>query len=192
MSHGAITGELRDPVDPYDGKLCSLGCHRWSTEAPEGWVGARQWRPATRRSGPEESDREPVAAKGGQGAAAASERSTGVTAPNRVVDPVTGAVKDDGAKPRTDLLPVRPLLDTAEVFRFGADKYADRNWERGFDWSRPYGALLRHLFLWWSGQDDDEETGLSHLAHAACCLMMLMEYRHTGAGKDDRPGKETD
>jgi hypothetical protein len=106
----------------------------------------------------------------------------------RVTDPKTGAIKADGGKPRTDLLPVGPLMDTAAVFAFGAKKYSDRNWELGFDWSRPYAALLRHLFAWWGGQDLDRETGLPHLAHAACCLMMLQEYAsHSLAGNDDRP-----
>lgn len=109
----------------------------------------------------------------------------------RVTDPVTGAIKADGGKARTDLLPVGPLMDTAAVFAFGARKYSDRNWELGFDWSRPYGALLRHLFAWWGGQDADPETGLPHLAHAACCLLMLQEYSsHSLAGRDDRPTRK--
>jgi len=107
-----------------------------------------------------------------------------------IIDPLTGAVKADGGKRRLDLLPVAPLLDVADVLTFGAAKYADRNWERGFSYGRPYSAALRHLLAWWDGEDADPETGLPHLAHAATCLMFLLEYARTGAGRDDRPRKD--
>lgn len=103
------------------------------------------------------------------------------------VTAASGAVKADGGKRRLDLLPVGPLLDIADVLTFGANKYADRNWERGFPFSRPYAAALRHMLAWWSGETNDPETGLNHLAHAATNIMFLLEYAHTGAGEDDRP-----
>jgi hypothetical protein len=74
----------------------------------------------------------------------------------------------------------------AEVLTFGAAKYDDNNWCRGARWGRYYSALLRHLFAWWRGEDLDRETGLSHLAHAGCCLVFLMEYQRNGWGSDDR------
>ena len=96
------------------------------------------------------------------------------------------AVKFDGDKLRMELLPVRPIEDIASVLTIGAKKYADRNWEKGFDYSRTYGALQRHMHAWYKGEDNDPETGLSHLAHAGCCLMFLLEFTHSGAGTDDR------
>lgn len=117
---------------------------------------------------------------------------TSLPAVEVVEDGRTGAVKADGGKPRTDLMPPAPLLDIADVFRFGADKYADRNWERGFDWSRLYGSAMRHLLQWWGGQDNDPETGMSHLAHLGCNVLMLLEYQHSQAGRDDRPYREGD
>jgi hypothetical protein len=42
------------------------------------------------------------------------------------------------------------------------------------------------MFAWWRGEDTDPETGLSHLAHAGCCLMFLMEYQRNSWGTDDR------
>lgn len=98
-----------------------------------------------------------------------------------------GGIKNDAEKPRTDLLPVRPLLKIAKVLTFGAKKYTDRNWEEGFKYGRVYGAALRHLFAWWQGENIDTETGLSHLAHAACCILFLLEFEESGAGIDDRP-----
>lgn len=64
----------------------------------------------------------------------------------------------------------------------------DRNWELGMKWSRVYGALMRHLWSWWNPLKSslDEETGKSHLWHAACCLAFLISYEVRGVGEDDR------
>ena len=98
-----------------------------------------------------------------------------------------GGHKDDSAKPRYDLIAPEILEALAEVLRYGADKYEPRNWERGMDWGRVYGALQRHMWAWWAQKGADEETGYSHLHHAACCLMFLIAYEARGAGNDDRP-----
>jgi len=45
---------------------------------------------------------------------------------------------------------------------------------------------MRHMWDWWRGEDYDGETGISHLAHAACRLMFLMTYQDRGRGTDDR------
>lgn len=96
--------------------------------------------------------------------------------------------KDDGGKLRMDLLSPEAIRGIAEVLTYGAAKYEDRNWEAGIKWSRVYSALLRHLVdAWWAGEDFDEESGLHHLDHAACCLHFLQTYRHTRPGYDDRP-----
>lgn len=97
-----------------------------------------------------------------------------------------GGAKDDGGKVRVELLPVGPLNDIAEILTFGANKYDDHNWRKGFKWSRLIGALLRHVFAWVGGQDKDPETGKSHLAHAGCCLLFLLEHERRGLGEDDR------
>ena len=69
---------------------------------------------------------------------------------------------------------------------FGAKKYDSHNWRRGFKWSRLLGAALRHILAFMGGQDKDPETNLSHLAHAACCIMFLLEHEAKGLGEDDR------
>jgi hypothetical protein len=82
--------------------------------------------------------------------------------------------KHDQAKPRWDLLPVGPVLDIVRVLTFGAGKYADDNWQHVPDARRRYyAAAMRHLTAWWDGERTDEETGISHLAHAGCCLLFL-------------------
>lgn len=100
--------------------------------------------------------------------------------------PVGEGRKDDHGKPRMDLLPPELLDAVANVLTFGATKYGDRNWEAGMDWGRCYAALMRHMNAWWSGEETDPETGMSHLWHAACCLTFLIAYESRGVGNDDR------
>ncbi|MDD2402326.1 MAG: DUF5664 domain-containing protein [Clostridia bacterium] len=97
------------------------------------------------------------------------------------------AIKFDETKPRMDLIPAKPIFALARVLTFGAIKYGDRNWEVGMMWGRLFAAALRHLWAWWGGESKDPETGESHLAHALCCIVFLMEYEETHPGFDDRP-----
>lgn len=93
---------------------------------------------------------------------------------------------DDGKDP-WHLVPWDAVKGIVKVLGFGARKYSERNWEKGMDWSRCYGALTRHLTAWWQGEDKDSETGYSHLWHAGCSLFFLIAYEERGVGKDDRP-----
>jgi hypothetical protein len=87
----------------------------------------------------------------------------------------TGGEKGVKAQ-RHDLLP-RPALDAiAEVYAFGAQKYADHNWRRGYEWGKSYAALQRHLTAWWDGEDLDPESGLSHLGHAGFHVFALLTW----------------
>ena len=95
-------------------------------------------------------------------------------------------VKADDAKTRYDLLPPELLEETAKVLTFGAQKYSAHNWAQGASWSRYFSAMMRHMWAWWRGEDNDPETGFSHLAHAACCLSFLIAYQRRGLGEDDR------
>lgn len=54
------------------------------------------------------------------------------------------------------------------------------------DWSRVYGAMLRHQNAWWRGEDTDPESGRSHMWHVACCAAFLLTYEMRGVGRDDR------
>lgn len=96
-------------------------------------------------------------------------------------------VKNDGDKPRMDLIPPEVQTALGVVLKFGAEKYAARNWEKGMAWSRPFGALMRHMWAWWGGEEKDPETGFSHLWHALCCVAFLVAYEARGTGTDDRP-----
>ena len=96
------------------------------------------------------------------------------------------AVKHDQDKLPLHLLSTEALNQTAAVLKFGAEKYAEHNWRKGFAWSRPLAAAMRHITAFNNGEDRDPESGLSHLAHAACCIMFLLEFEKTHPHLDDR------
>lgn len=99
----------------------------------------------------------------------------------------TEGIKHDADKIRPELISSEFIESLSAVLTFGAKKYADRNWEKGMDWSRPFGGLMRHMWAWWRGENNDPETGFSHLAHAACCVMFLLTYEARKTGNDNRP-----
>mgnify|MGYP000447941137 CR=1 FL=1 len=101
---------------------------------------------------------------------------------------VSQAIKHDGGadKPPMGLIPQTALKEVAKVLDFGASKYSAHNWRNGFDHSRLYDAVLRHVGAYIDGEDLDEDSGLSHIAHATCGCLMLLEHILKDMGNDDR------
>jgi hypothetical protein len=107
---------------------------------------------------------------------------------------------------RYELIPTGPLQELASRFGLGAMKYDHRNWERGYEWSKSFGALMRHAQAFWAGEADDDlgeeafaEAGLepvrdadgripgsSHLAAVAFHALALLEWTATHPEFDDR------
>jgi hypothetical protein len=84
--------------------------------------------------------------------------------------------KYDNGKPKMHLLPPKALLEVARVVTFGEDKYGEENWRDVADAQKRYAsASLRHSFSHLDGEELDQETNYSHLAHAICCLMFKLE-----------------
>jgi hypothetical protein len=100
--------------------------------------------------------------------------------------PVTTGIKHDAGKAPMELLPFEALTEVAKVLAFGAKKYSAWNWILGFNHSRLLGASIRHLSEYQQGRDLDEESNLSHLAHAACCILFLLSLKLLNRGVDDR------
>lgn len=94
--------------------------------------------------------------------------------------------KDDSAKPPIELIPAVALEEIAKVLAFGKRKYSAWNWTGGIAWSRLLGAALRHLWSYARGEDKDPESGLSHLAHAGCCVVFLIWHERFRRDLDDR------
>lgn len=84
--------------------------------------------------------------------------------------------KYDQDKLRMDLIPVSAFTGLAEVLTMGAKKYGANSWQNLPDFNnRYYGALLRHLIAWRSGELIDQESGLSHLKHALANIAFLID-----------------
>lgn len=86
-------------------------------------------------------------------------------------------IKQDSKKLRWDLLPYKELGEIAGVLTHGANKYSDYGWQKLPNAKQRYfAAAIRHVTAWWQGEKNDQESGLSHLAHAGCCLLFLMWF----------------
>lgn len=88
---------------------------------------------------------------------------------------------------RFDLIPAFPLWQLAELYGRGAEKYEPRNWELGYEWSKSFGSLMRHAWLFWNGEDIDEETGMPHMSCVAFHAFALEQFRKDHPDFDDRP-----
>lgn len=95
-------------------------------------------------------------------------------------------VKYDGGKLRYDLIPAYALEQLAAIYTMGSKKYDDNNWRKGMKWTRIFGALMRHAWAWYRGQDIDPESGLNHMAHASWNCFTLVEYARIRPEFDDR------
>jgi hypothetical protein len=91
-------------------------------------------------------------------------------------------------KPPLHLIPPAAEILEAMVMALGAKKYGPFNWRESKIKASVYvAAAKRHLAQWVDGQDDDAESGVSHLAHARACLGILLDALATGHLVDDRP-----
>lgn len=87
---------------------------------------------------------------------------------------------------RFDLIPPGPLVALAEHYGKGSEKYADRNWELGYEWGKSFAAMMRHAWLFWNGEDIDPETGSHHLTAVAWHAFAMQEWTRTHPEMDDR------
>jgi hypothetical protein len=99
--------------------------------------------------------------------------------------------KAGALKPQLGLLPVLAIPEVAHVLELGARKYGVYNWRDVPIHEMTYAhAVLRHIFAWIAGEDNDPESGRSHFAHAVAGLLVCMDARAAGTSVDDRKLKE--
>ena len=108
------------------------------------------------------------------------------------VGDVNSNEKGSGARYNDDktdwsLLPMHLLEGTVRVWMYGAKKYAAWNWAKGMAWTVPYACALRHLYAWYRGEENDPESGQSHLDHVICNILMLKHFTESYHEGDDRP-----
>lgn len=100
--------------------------------------------------------------------------------------PIGNGLRFNEGKNRLDLLPVKAMDELSKILTVGAQKYAERNWERGMSWSSVLASLKRHLKAYEDGEDYDRETSCLHIAHVLCNASFLTEYYHIFPEGDDR------
>lgn len=99
---------------------------------------------------------------------------------------MTQGMKFDAGKPDYTLVPWDGVEEIVKVLEFGAKKYERDNWKYVDGAQTRYlAAAFRHIIAYNQGQTTDQETGLSHLAHAGCCLLFLLSLEKTN-GNDAR------
>lgn len=104
------------------------------------------------------------------------------------IDYGTGAVRDvETGKGRFDLIPYDPLRRLAIHYENGANKYQERNWEKGIPVSRCFSSAIRHLFRWLAGSRSED-----HLAAAAWNIFAIMHFEQHMPEMLDVPGGEDD
>ena len=86
------------------------------------------------------------------------------------------------------LIPPPAEVAVAEVFGLGAAKYGAYNWRETRVEAMTYvHAMKRHLASWLDGENQDPESGQSHLAHIAANAMILLDAYAIGKIDDNRP-----
>jgi hypothetical protein len=96
------------------------------------------------------------------------------------------AKKDKTNKPDLSLIPYCVEAQVAQAMQFGEAKYGRYNYLKGHDISTIIAAAKRHIGKYYEGEDNDQESGVSHIAHAMANLLMLLHQQEIGVLRDDR------
>lgn len=95
----------------------------------------------------------------------------------------TGAQRDtDTGKPRYDLISAHMLTRLAHHLRKGAEKYGDRNWEKGIPKVRLIGSALRHTYQYLLGDRTED-----HLSAIIFNWGAVVHFEEVGGNPADAP-----
>lgn len=87
-----------------------------------------------------------------------------------------GAMREPSTgKGRYDLITPFGLERLARWYELGAQKYSDRNWEKGIPFSRYFDSAMRHMNKYMMGMKDED-----HLAAACWNLLAIMHHEERG------------
>ena len=80
------------------------------------------------------------------------------------------------------------LMEVGVAMLEGASKYGRHNYRAaGVRASVYYDALMRHAMAWWEGEDNDPDSGMSHITKAIATLVVLRDAMIQDKFTDDRP-----
>lgn len=101
----------------------------------------------------------------------------------------TGAMREAIGVPYFRQVPLEAIAAGAAALEYGANKYSNRNWEKGLPYQQMIDSLKRHIEDFERGRDYDDAEGGSGLPHIALIMssaMMLTASVIRGIGEDDR------
>jgi Domain of unknown function (DUF5664) len=107
-----------------------------------------------------------------------------------VVQPSSTGGQKAGNNVRAGLLPWAELMEVAELYGQGAAKYEANNWMKGYEWSKSFDAMTRHLSESWLGNEFDDGEGGTGQEHLDCVIfhaLALKYFRKHFPQFDDRP-----
>ncbi len=86
------------------------------------------------------------------------------------------------------LVPPIAEVQEARAFAEGAERYGPYNWrEAGVDTMTYIHAIRRHLAAYLDGEDNDQKSGVPHLAKIRACCAILLDAHDLGNLQDNRP-----
>lgn len=87
-------------------------------------------------------------------------------------------LKFSATKPRMALVPASLGISAARALTYGAKKYKPNNWKKAETIEDYISAFQRHFDAWREGEENETDSGLSHLDHLAANLAFLIELKH--------------
>lgn len=94
--------------------------------------------------------------------------------------------EESSGKGRPDLISPYGLSRLARWYELGANKYGDRNWEKGMPFSRYTASMFRHLIAWMKGDRTED-----HLSAIAWNAIAIIHHQEMGEFEwDDMPKYE--
>jgi len=80
-------------------------------------------------------------------------------------------------KLKWSLVHFKSLVPLVKVLMFGAKKYSPDNWKKGLDEKEILESISRHLFALIDGEENDPESGESHIGHIMCNAMFYQYHK---------------
>jgi ubiquitin-protein ligase len=75
------------------------------------------------------------------------------------------SIRHNECKPKWSLVHYESLLPMIAVLEFGCIKYSRDNWKKGLDLKEILESMQRHLAALMDGEENDKESGISHMGH---------------------------
>lgn len=98
-----------------------------------------------------------------------------------------GSLRYNKGKPEFSHLSPKFILAMADLMTKSAEKYSRQNWLMKQDIRTASDSLFRHFTSFMSGEDNDNDSGKSHLLHLAVNAMIMWEnYEQFGEEVDNR------